>query len=239
MRQEYRTSPRAASRVPRTVGPTILGRLLSASGTLILLVGVPAVLVGMHLSPPFQELARAATHPQWWGHVLRSPLDDDAVVKVVALVAWLAWLWLALCIAVELLANVKGVPTVHLPGSRYAQSLAACLVGACVALLPAARVTPQLRFSVVEVSASHPNAFGPELDDEWITNLSSTGPPTPLRETPAPPSTESTIDPASAQTYVVQPGDTLWSIASRELGSPLQWRQLAEVNMGRLQPDGQ
>ena len=35
--------------------------------------------------------------------------------------------------------------------------------------------------------------------------------------------------------YVVKPRDTLWSIAETELGSPLQWRRIAEANYGRRQ----
>jgi len=38
--------------------------------------------------------------------------------------------------------------------------------------------------------------------------------------------------------YVVQPGDTLWSIAEHQLGSPLRWPEIASLNYGRIQPDG-
>jgi DNA-binding SARP family transcriptional activator len=46
------------------------------------------------------------------------------------------------------------------------------------------------------------------------------------------------LDAATAQ-YVVRSGDTLWSIAQRELGSPLRWREIAALNRGKQQFDGQ
>jgi nucleoid-associated protein YgaU len=38
--------------------------------------------------------------------------------------------------------------------------------------------------------------------------------------------------------YVVQPGDTLWGLAAAHLGSPYRWRQLFDLNRGRVEPGG-
>jgi hypothetical protein len=38
--------------------------------------------------------------------------------------------------------------------------------------------------------------------------------------------------------YVVEPGDTLWSIAEHQLGSPLRWPEIVDLNYGRIQRDG-
>jgi DNA-binding SARP family transcriptional activator/LysM repeat protein len=39
-------------------------------------------------------------------------------------------------------------------------------------------------------------------------------------------------------TYVVQRGDTLWAIAEQQLGDPLRWSEIYQLNEGRPQPDG-
>lgn len=42
----------------------------------------------------------------------------------------------------------------------------------------------------------------------------------------------------AATPYTVQPGDTLWSIADRELGDPARLDDIVDFNRGRPQPDG-
>ncbi|HUC36253.1 MAG TPA: BTAD domain-containing putative transcriptional regulator [Acidimicrobiales bacterium] len=201
-------------------------RFFSAAGLLLLVAGVPAVLVGSHVVPSVHDL-RAITHPASWPNSLSRPLDDDVVVQVVGLIAWLVWLWLAICFGAELVANLRGRPTVRIPGSRHGQSLAAFLVGTSLALFPSARVAVPLRFQAVEAAASRP-----------LRPTPLGGPLSSVPEFGSAATAVTTSAETALQTYTVQPGDTLWSIASRELGSPLAWRELAQLNMGRPQPDG-
>jgi nucleoid-associated protein YgaU len=41
-----------------------------------------------------------------------------------------------------------------------------------------------------------------------------------------------------AAVYVVRPGDTLWSVASRALGDPFRWQEVWRANAGRKMADG-
>jgi two-component SAPR family response regulator len=55
------------------------------------------------------------------------------------------------------------------------------------------------------------------------------------------PSWELTIpvpDQPTHAVYVVQPGDALWSIAERELGDGMKWREIWALNEGRVMGDG-
>ena len=50
---------------------------------------------------------------------------------------------------------------------------------------------------------------------------------------------EATPDAAApVTTYVVRADDTLWDLAQTHLGDPLRWREIYDMNRGRLQPDG-
>jgi nucleoid-associated protein YgaU len=55
-------------------------------------------------------------------------------------------------------------------------------------------------------------------------------PPPQQMESPAPPPPSYT-----SNTYTVQKGDTLWSIAQRHLGNGKRWREIVELNPG-LEP---
>lgn len=217
--------------------PAVL-RVAGAVGMLALLGGVPVVLVGVGTVPSPAAVMRWAAHPGAIGHQLAHPLSGSTVSAAVVIVAWTAWTWLVLCAAVELRGAALGRAPRRLPASRHIQSLVAFLVGALVATGVPSR-QPTLRFetrgllrtpaAVLAVSATpaHVRTDGagmsvaPEAGgdrDASRTWVSATSAPTGL--------------------YVVEAGDTLWSIAQRQLGSPLRWRSIAEANYGRPQPDG-
>jgi len=206
-----------------SAGSNIFGGLLSLAGLIALLFGVPALLLASHATPTMEQLTRVLTHPGSWRGSLGRPLGDNAIVKIVALVAWATWAWLVLCVGVEVIARARGLPPTRLPASRYGQSLAAFLVGASIALPSTVGASQPVRFQgagrtvAVAVMGTNP---APAM----VTSGEGGAPQTEQANAP--------------RTYVVEPGDTLWSIASRELGSPLSWRELAQLNMGREQPDG-
>lgn len=46
------------------------------------------------------------------------------------------------------------------------------------------------------------------------------------------------VERASSEWVIVQPGDTLWGIAEHYLGDPLRWREVFELNEGKLPAGG-
>src|ERR1700689_4933402 len=88
-------------------------------GLLGLVLGIPAAFLVSHVTPPLGQLGHLIGNPGQALHYLNGSLTDSAVAKSVALVAWMVWLWLALCVAVEMVAAFRGRPALHLPVSRH------------------------------------------------------------------------------------------------------------------------
>ncbi len=237
------TGSRSIERLQRLGRLERLGRFATAVGLAIVLCGVPLVLTSLHLAPPIGHVVTEIGHPGTWNHLLQSHLSDDALVKIVVLVAWVAWCWLALCVLLEIIASLRGVPTIRLPGSRHAQSLAALLVGACLALLPAPRTASHLRIQTVATAQLHPVTMSEVVLFEdrvstWPGSANERDPVSHVSTLSGNGEGGAEVASSEARTYVVRPGDTLWSIAEEQLGSPLRWREVAALNLGRPQSDG-
>lgn len=60
----------------------------------------------------------------------------------------------------------------------------------------------------------------------------------PLLRDVAAPSNANTVPRPGTQTYVVQPGDSLFRIAEKIYGDSAQWKKLRDANRTRIDPDG-
>ncbi|WP_162252163.1 MULTISPECIES: LysM peptidoglycan-binding domain-containing protein [unclassified Nocardioides] len=161
---------------------------------------------------------------------LTSPLTTEAVLGVLACVAWVLWAQFVACLAVEAIAEVR-LATGHsadwlarVPGTLGAQqALARTLVQAVIA---------------IGVAASATTAANPWIDQAAAaTSASVVLPDTAPRPNPR---TEEIPSPkqVASTTITVQRGDTLWSIAEQHLGAGERWREIAEVNRGQQMADG-
>ncbi len=199
-----------------------------------ILLGVPCVLIATRSVPSMDGLAGLVSHPSKLTHFLNRPLDDTAALSLVWLVAWLAWVWLVLCVSVELVAQLRGRPSFRLPASGHLQSVVAFVVGASLAIGGPNRPSesPGLAIALVSSCTTGPPAssgmaeVGPQPGAPSGDGLQQ-----PVRGNGAAPT-------QNGRRYVVKAGDTLWSIAAEQLGSPLEWRLIADLNYGRPQPDG-
>jgi LysM repeat protein len=144
--------------------------------------------------------------------------DGTALVGFLIWVGWFAWATFAVSVLLEIPAAVRGRAAVRVPGLRLQQRAAAGLIGLIILAVTAGPVATAgvMTETVVvsapaDTSASAPSSFA------------------------SPPTTTSTA--TDDDSYVVQPGDTLWEIAERELGSGQRWPEIAKLNYGQPQPN--
>ncbi|WP_029429680.1 LysM peptidoglycan-binding domain-containing protein [Blastococcus sp. URHD0036] len=189
------------------------------SALLVLLAGVLGAPVGLW------RLGRAYLPDELpsWAQVsasLSSPDTGAVLLGLLVLVGWVAWAAFTLSVAVELTAQLRGLPSLRLPGLATPQQVAGLLIAAVIGLTSG---------SVLAAPAlAAPTVAMPLPTQEPL--------PTP---TPVPtPETRPTASPAAGLTYTVQPRDTLGRIAARQLGDWSRFEEILDLNRGRPQPDG-
>lgn len=147
--------------------------------------------------------------------LLLRPDDGTLLMGFLALVAACTWVVLAVSIVMEMAAALTRRPArrIDLPGFRFGRGIAVALVTAMVGAGPAV-AAPATSASVAVLATVTPDraAFS-----------DSARPAQPEPEGPE---------------HVVAHRDTLWHIAEMALGDPLRWREIYDLNTGRVQADG-
>lgn len=150
-----------------------------------------------------------------------SDLPAEPIIRAVGLIAWALWGYLVLVTIARIAAVVLLRKTSPLAGRLVAFSDA---------------TTPPLFRKVIDLVMSGALLL-------WV-NAGTSAPATALASTVL---VNSRVQHAAADSsafavdfpsYVVQPGDSLWEIAERELGSGYRWKEVFELNKGRSFPDG-
>ena len=220
------------------------GDVLAGVGAIVLLValtvGVPIALitvVGLPLPHTVPKLS-----------ALTSQLDITAILRILSVIVWLAWIQLVWCVLVEIKAAASGIhghaaasPKVPLAGAT--QSLAHRLVTAALLLFTAAAaLTPAV--------INH----GPPRPAHSVSAQVTPAQLTPAQVTPAIGVTSAGLTasqapqshhhaPNSDKMYTVNPPvgrfhESLWEIAHNHLGDGRRYREIFELNKDRVQPDG-
>ncbi|MFI8860420.1 LysM peptidoglycan-binding domain-containing protein [Streptomyces prasinus] len=194
-----------------------LSRVLKALGSLLVLLGAVG---GLPL------LLTWATPVVWesshddLAHLLDRQDTGQVFLLLLLVVGWTGWVQFTVCAVREMAAQLRG-RTWHAPrGLGASQRAAATLISGILLLLP-----------TNSALASPAQAAGPSTSAAQVP-----GPP------PADQSAEQEQEAAGSPpglSRTVQPGESLWSIAERELGDGEQWREIAALNEGRTMPNGQ
>lgn len=146
--------------------------------------------------------------------MLLAPDDGTLLIGFLTVVAAGTWLVLAMSIVIELTASLfnRPAPRIDLPGFRLGRTIAVALVATMVGAGPAmATPVTSAAGSVLTAATSEPSAADPGR----VAGTEPTGP-----------------------VHTVERRDTLWRIAETSLGDPLRWREIYDLNAGRIQDDG-
>jgi DNA-binding SARP family transcriptional activator len=203
------------------------------AGLLVLVVGLPAALVvGVGWPLPHAVPTVADLHHLFAG---RYQPSGSFYIKIVAIVAWIAWAEVAACAVAEIRALIAGRPAWRVRFAGPIQPLIAALVVAVVLALPP---------GVGEVPAHTPPLAvalsGPVRPRRIVLVADDLGeaPARHADERHAARDKERAHEHGEPIRVTVQARDTLWGLAERYLGNPLDWREIFELNVGKPQPGG-
>ncbi|MPZ93852.1 MAG: hypothetical protein GEU96_02825 [Propionibacteriales bacterium] len=231
------TQPRAArlpSYAPKMVrrsGERLRG-LVAVAAILALVFAVPWALWTFGGAP----WPTSAPSMDW----LTQPIGSDVVLRVLFFVLWVAWLHFVICLVVEFFAERRGHGmTAQVPGGGVGtQSLARRLVAAALLLVGSAAVT------VPAASAATGSTTNETVSASVETKASAhaesrTSDDTVAKKAQAKPK----VATGGRITYTVQPPhgrhyDSLWDISERFLGDGRRYKEVFDLNKGKLQADG-
>lgn len=191
-------------------------RAFAAIGLFAVLAGTPAFLAATGYPPRLPRVDLPA------GGLTSDYLPVEVVLEILAFLVWIAWAYLALAVALRLVASVAVER-----GVRGAGALA--VTSSLLSPGPLRSLVDFAVGSVLVASTLSPRAAGSEPPRR----------PVAVAATPHEVDLVAAKQPARAQrTHLVEPGDSLWRIAERELGSGFKWRRIYVLNRGRTFPDG-
>lgn len=233
------TAPNRAARLPvaRSAHPfrDRLKGLVSLVLMLGIVGGVPYLLVTL-FGPPWPEQMPTRD-------VLFSELDAQSVLKIIAFFIWVAWAHFVICLLTEIVAERRGRGmSPHVPLGGGSQGLARKLVAGVVLLAGSASVTVPVAQAVTAPSVQTPTSttvttghdLSPSMQVEPAskvlpgvtgvrTNADENGRVVKYTE----------VKPPEGRNY-----DCLWDIAERYLGDGRRYKEIYDLNKGKLQPDG-
>lgn len=191
----------------------IVRGLLALLVVIVIVVGSPFALMRVGRIDALLALVERGTFAGYGG---------EALLGVITLVAWLAWVLATLSILVESIAAVSG-QRLRLPGTGVFAPASAVLVTAILGLAASG-------------GASNPAEHSHDWRAEQLAMVSHAARADDAR-LGEPDASESRRERAAAlrsadqlRVHIVKPGEDLWTLAERFLDDGSRWRELAEMN---------
>ncbi|GAW48028.1 MULTISPECIES: LysM peptidoglycan-binding domain-containing protein [unclassified Nocardioides] len=217
----------------------LLKALVAALALAALVVGPPWALLGYIGNPWPAE-----------GVSLSAPITDGAIIGLLAVVVWVLWAQLIVCVVVEAIAALTDdritlkVPFTLGVQQDLARQLVTAVVVAFVATpvwagpavlapgqTPGPEPAPTAPTTSLQVVSAHHRA-GDQTDQRLArAPVAQAGPHTGTH-------TVSGRQQGLTTTVTVMRLDSLWSIAERHLGEGDRWPEIATLNEGRIMNDG-
>ncbi|MCP2335417.1 hypothetical protein [Actinomadura rupiterrae] len=217
---------------------TGVGALLALAA---LLIGVPYALLTLFGSPIPSHVPAMSD--------LTQRIGPSALLAILVVLVWVAWLQLAACVVVEVYAGVRGVGVpARVPLAGGTQSLVHRLVVAALLLFTAtSAIMPA--FSGRELSVRPPTTQTEEFHrlpasaSAAAPDRSATPAAAPDREVAETLAGHPVEKSATTKIYRVNPPEgrhheSLWEIAEKSLGEGRRYNEIFELNKGHVQPDG-
>lgn len=156
---------------------------------------------------------------------LMSPLTDEAIIGVLAAIAWVLWAQLMICLVVETAAAIGNRDVdVRVPGAfGFQQQLARVLITSVVLAIGSSTMI-NLQTATAATAA-----------DPAPTNTTA---PVQAPVVQAVPEEAQQDLQAADTTITVQAGDTLWRLAETHLGDGMKFTEIAQLNEGQTMADG-
>lgn len=212
-------------------------RAIERAKGLLALVAVVATLAG----PPVALVAfvgnpMPAAIPSWQeigDGITRGGISDRTVIDVLAVLAWVIWAQLAAALVAETVAVARGRKASRLRGLLPGMQPLAARWLAAVALVLTPLVAPP------PAAATRPAPLAVPAPDNARVADAEPAPPAPLVGDGSAADTSGRSARPQLVEYVVRRHDSYWAIAERFIGDPLRWREIRDLNIGRLQPGGE
>jgi DNA-binding SARP family transcriptional activator len=221
-----------------------LSGLAALAALVLLVIGMPVVLYRFGGSP-------LPSHLAGWQRIvasLASRDDGTVLLSIIRVCSWLAWLLFTACVLTEAQAALRGRRAPHLRLGGLQGAAAQLVALSALAFTATSAIT--LSSSAADASqlaASSAVERQPGTSNEFVETASVIlSQPTTYAETVEQPSSAASqpaalaVDAVSAGKLVtVRPGDCLWSLAERYLGSGERYPEIVRLNYGHQMGNGE